>query len=374
MVRNMRRKRRKSNCLSLFSAVMLSAILTACGAQDKGVSAADHANQQEEISLNNEDRDSRLEKGTISDIDLEDKVEGSTPENNDSTEKPSEEDTVSETDSEDEVEKPIPNDDGSLEIYSAREVISLSDDMIVGQVALEDILLGNPILYDRVLIDGFVFEWILTDYENEDEYNYSFEEGVLIISKEDDAEYTQVIHTQGEGGGWGPPASLSNKFEYMDVNFDDIPDLLICTGHHGNQGAVTYYCFLKTDAGFVEAPTFTEIANPSVDTENKLILSQWRNSAVSHSWAEYKYQDNAYVLYRELREDAEAPEGAKDASDYIWVWTVNGEVIGRSGELSELEIVDLLFNENSEWRIADDRWRTIYNNGMTADYSIYNEP
>ena len=370
MVRNMRIKRIKSNCLSLLCAVMLSVIFTACGAQDEDALAADHANQQEEISPNYEDEDSHLEDA-ISDTDLEDKTEESTLEEDDSI-IPSKEDTVPETDSEDEIQEPIPNDDGSLEIYSAREIIPLSDDIIVGQVTLEDILLGNPILYDRVIIDGFVFEWILTDYDDED--NYFYEEGVLIISKEDDAEYMQVIHTQGEGGGWGPPASLSYKFKYMDVNFDDVPDLLICTGHHGNQGLVTYYCFLQTDTGFEEAPTFTEIANPSVDTENKLILSQWRNSAVSHSWAEYKYQDNAYILDRELREDAEAPEGARDASDYIWVWTVNGEVIGRSDELSESEIIDLLYNENSEWRIADDRWRTIYNNGMTADYSIYNEP
>ena len=195
-----------------------------------------------------------------------------------------------------------------------------------------------------------------------------------MISKEDDAKNTQVIRVQGEGGGWGPPANLKNKFEYIDVNFDNVPDLLVCTGHHGNQGAVIYYCFLQTDEGFVEAPTFTDILNPSVDTENKLILSQWRNSALSHSWEEYKFQNNAYSIDRDLCEYAEVPEDGKDASDYIWVWTVNGEVIGRSDELSESEIADLLYSENSEWRLADDRWRTIYNNGMMADYSIYNSP
>lgn len=155
------------------------------------------------------------------------------------------------------------------------------------------------------------------------------------------------------------------------MKFDDVPDLLVCTGHHGNQGLITYYCFLQTDIGFVEAPTFTEIPNPSVDTENKLILSQWRNWAASHSWAEYKYQNSAYVLDRELCEEAVGYD--EDGND-IWVWTVNGEEIGRSDELSESEIADLIYNENSEWRIADDRWRTIFNNGLTADYSIYDEP
>ena len=103
----------------------------------------------------------------------------------------------------------------------------------------------------------------------------------------------------------------------MDVNFDDVPDLLLCSGHHGNQGAIAYYCFLQTDAGFVEAPTFTEIPNPAVDTENKLILSQWRNSATSHSWAEFKYKDNAYALYRELCEVA-THEDRQDTDGYTW--------------------------------------------------------
>ena len=342
----MRRERRTNIYFSLFSVIVFSAILTACGARGEAAAVVDHASRQEII---------------IPDIDLEKELQESV----------SEENTISDIAPEDEMQEPIPNDDGSMEIYSAREIISLSDDMIVGKVALEDILKGNPILYDRVIIDSFVVEWILTDYEDED--NIFLEDGVLVISEEDNEENTQVIHVQAEGG-WGSPVSLENKFKYMDVNFDDIPDILVCTGHHGNQGLITYYCFLQSDTGFVEAPTFTEIANPAVDTENKLILSQWRNNATSHSWAEYKYQDYAYVLDRGLREDEAPLKEGQDANEYIWVWTVNGEVIGRSDELSESEIVDLLYSENSEWRLADDRWRTIYNNGMMADYSIYSEP
>ena len=49
-------------------------------------------------------------------------------------------------------------------------------------------------------------------------------------------------------------------------------------------------------------------------------------------------------------------------------------MIGRTDELSESEINDLIINENSEWRIADDRWRTIYNNGLNVDFSIYSDP
>ena len=342
----MRREKRTNINLSLFSVILFGMVLTACGARGEAVAVADHARRQGII---------------IPDIDLEKELQESM----------SEENAVSDVASVDEESEPTPNDDGSMEIYLGREIISLSDDVIMGQVTVEDILQGNPILYDRFKADNFVFEWIISDDEYDD--NMFLEDGVLVISKEDDAENTQVIHVQAEGG-YATWISFKDKFEYMDVNFDDVPDLLICSGHHGNQGAITYYCFLQTDTGFVEAPTFTDIPNPAVDAENKLILSQWRNSATSHSWAEFKYKDNAYALSRELREDEAPFREGQDANEYIWVWTINGEEIGRSDELSEIEIADLLYSENSEWRIADDRWRTIYNKGLTIDGSIYNTP
>ena len=127
--------------------------------------------------------------------------------------------------------------------------------------------------------------------------------------------------------------------------------------------------FLQTDTGFVEAPTFSDIPNPSIDAENQLILSQWRNSAASHSWAEYKYEDNIFVLSRELREELLVV-----SDEEIWIWTVNGEEVGRSNELSKAEIENLLYNDNSEWNLSHNRWQILYNNGMMSDYSIYAEP
>ena len=347
---------RKKICVAL-CVCLLAGVLSGCGAEESNLTGDSNAATFVE---NN--------KAEIVDATVE---ESSEKEANGDGEAlvQNQEDAISDTGPRDEDQELSPEDNGLIEIYSGGDSISLSDDMIVGQVTLEDILQGNPFLYNRFKIDGFVFEWIISDDEDED--SIFFANGVLIISKEDDTENTQVIHVSVP---YGAPVSLENKFQYMDVNFDSVPDLLICTGHHGNQGAITYCCFLRTDAGFVEAPTFTEIPNPSVDTDNRLILSQWRNWAASHSWAEYKYQDNDYILYRELCEEVEIPENGKDVGEDIWVWTVNGVEIGRSDQLTESEIEDLLYNENSEWRIADDRWRTIYNNGLIRDYSIYGEP
>lgn len=261
----------------------------------------------------------------------------------------------------------IPEEEnGIIEIYDGGGKLAITEEIMIAQVSPQDILKGNPVIYDRFRIDGWVFEWLISDYHAEGEW-FS-EDGVLVVSRESDVKDSQIIHVEAEGG-YGTWVLAENKFEYVDVNFDNIPDLLICTGHHGNQGLLTYYCFLQTEDGFVEAPTFTDISNPAIDADNKLILSQWRNWAASHSWAEYKYQNKEYVMYRELCEDLDHSGGEE-----VWVWTVNGEEAARSDELSEEEIFDFLYGENSEWKIMDDRWRTLYNNGLTADYSIYSEP
>ena len=289
-------------------------------------------------------------------------------------EEPVTEDSTQETeavmeDSASETVQEIPTEEnGLMEIYDGRNEITIPEGIMIAQISLEEILSGNPVRYDRFRTDGWVFEWLVSDFSYED--NMFMEDGVLVISRESDTEDMQVIHVTAEGG-YATPVSLENKFKYVDVNFDGIPDLLICTGHHGNQGAVTYYCFLQTENGFEEAPTFTDIPNPSIDAEHELILSQWRNWALSHSWAEYRYQDNTYSMYRELCEEA-VGDGSTD--EYIWVWTINGEEVLRSDECSEEDIDDFLYNENSEWQLSNDRWRTIHNNGMTADYSIYAEP
>ncbi|MDE7265923.1 MAG: hypothetical protein K2N89_00445 [Lachnospiraceae bacterium] len=276
-----------------------------------------------------------------------------------------EEETIESTTLETLPEMPT-EENGLMEIYAGGDRISVSEDSMIAQVSPQELLTGNPILYDRFRIDGWIFEWLISDYDD----NSFFEDAVLVVSREDNAKDVQIIHVEAEGG-YATWVSVENKFEYVDVNFDNIPDLLICTGHHGNQGLLTYYCFLQTEDGFVEAPTFTDISNPSIDVENELILSQWRNSAASHSWAEYQCRNNIYVRYRELREDA---IGASEQGADIWIWTVNGEEIGRSDALSMEEIEDLLYNENSEWGILGDRWRTLYNAGLTADFSIYSEP
>ncbi|MCM1254016.1 MAG: hypothetical protein NC321_14450 [Clostridium sp.] len=256
---------------------------------------------------------------------------------------------------------------GVVEIYNGGKMIWIPENITAAQISVREALLGNPVRYDRFRADGWIFEWLVSDYYDDDG-----EDAVLFVSRGGDTADTQMIRITGKDK-YGAPVAPEHKFQYMDVNFDNLPDLLICAGHHGNQGAISYYCFIQTKDGFVEAPSFIEIANPSVDVENKMILSQSRGGASTHYWSMYQWQDNECVLYRQLCEESVREE--KDSGETrVWVWSINGEEAARDDELSEEEIVEFLYGENSEWRIADDRWRTIYNHGMIVDYSIYNEP
>lgn len=278
------------------------------------------------------------------------------------------ESNISEVVDEQETAELFSENDNLLEVYNDGQQLPTSSIPMIASVSPEEILKGNPILYNRYKTDEWIFEWLVSDYYNEE--NDFVNDCVLVVSKEDDLMEPQTIYAEAEGGlGFATAVKVENRFLYVDANFDNLPDLLICTGHHGTQGLITYYCFLQSENGFHEAPTFTDIANPAIDAENKMILSQWRNSAVSHSWAEYIYQDGIYSESRVLTEDLEHGH-----SDEVWVWTVDGEEIGRSDSLTTEEIDNLLYNENSEWRITSDRWRTLYNDGLTADFSIYSEP
>lgn len=126
------------------------------------------------------------------------------------------------------------------------------------------------------------FEWITP--KNKDHLSFK-ENAVLIIT---DNNKTQIIKVKGEGGQ-GTYVEPNDKFSFVDVNFDGQLDLLVKAGSFGSQESVKYYCFLQTNKGFKEVPKFVDILNPVIDKENKVIKSEWRNSANSYGKSIYKF-------------------------------------------------------------------------------------
>lgn len=221
----------------------------------------------------------------------------------------------------------------------AEEGESLSPDLLLAPVPLEDVLTGSLVGYARIRADGWVFEWLESDYSDWTP-EWIYQEEKVLISRgggQDCQSFEMWDYSDFD-------VAPDEKLLYEDVDFDGLPDLLVSTGHHGNQGYVTYRCFLRSEDGFEECPSYTDIRFPTIDPENQRILSFHRNWAASHSWGIYEFQDGEFVPTHWLTEEP-APDWQptkENDEDVVWQWTVDGEVMGRSDTLTQEEI-DQLF-------------------------------
>lgn len=157
-----------------------------------------------------------------------------------------------------------------------------------------------------------------------------------------------------------------------DVNFDDKNDILICLGHFGNQGAIAYKCFLDIDGAFVHCPSFTEIANPSMDKANQAIRSYWRNSAASHGWGIYKYLEDEFIMTECLTEEAHLDKNEALVwtwKDEIWVnnrWLVRDYVTEKNFDSETMN--NKFYGSDSYWGIDQEWWQMNLEQKISLDY------
>lgn len=179
----------------------------------------------------------------------------------------------------------------------------------------------------------------------------------------------QVLEDENhDGGAWD-----SEGLYLVDVNFDGQKDILVQNGHYGNQGAQQYSCYLYEDGQYVQCQGFEQIPNASVDEENKVILGYWRNSAASHGWGVYSYENGAYYLDKTLTEEYSVGEDG----EYECEWTVEeyqdavvslmdtagkGNVTEQFNTVTcdEETIEEKLYGKESFWRLGDYyRWNSL---------------
>lgn len=235
---------------------------------------------------------------------------------------------------------------------------------------------------------------IKKDYEPEDYMEYPILSAFfqiegdmgyeLVISKEEEnpERDVKVFVSRKEGEIYFLKQVLHNKFHdgaawdlkglyLIDVDFDGEKDILVQNGHYGNQGAETYACYLYRQGQYEACESFTEIPNASVDGENKLILSSWRNSAVCHGWGMYAYEDGGYHLKRAIEQEYLLKDGsALEGEEYEIQWTIwkdvdkTGEGVIRKENITER----FLESDHDEEFIS----KKIYNKGSTWELSNYN--
>ena len=101
----------------------------------------------------------------------------------------------------------------------------------------------------------------------------------IVVYMTDAKGHTQELYSQAlplDTLQWNK-ASIGEILE-DDWNFDGIPDLQVCTGPMNGFGNYTYDVWLWNDKvhKFEELKYNGEIYSPSVDSENKCIVSVWR--------------------------------------------------------------------------------------------------
>ena len=101
----------------------------------------------------------------------------------------------------------------------------------------------------------------------------------IIVYLTDARGHTQELHSQAlplDTLQWSK-GSIGEILE-DDWNFDGIPDLQVCTGPMNGFGNYTYDVWLWNDKvhKFEELKYDGEIYSPSIDSENKCIVSFWR--------------------------------------------------------------------------------------------------
>ncbi len=143
-------------------------------------------------------------------------------------------------------------------------------------------------------------------------------------------------------------------FWLEDINFDGVKDIVLDKGSFGNQGAHYEYGWIwdREQEEYVFSESYAEIPNPMADSGNKLVRGSFRNSAGSHSFWIYRYEEGKFVcktelvrnlLYGEEREAVQAPAGA-DVLQYV-----KTEYDGNGGHETKVFYVTVEEGEETEY-------------------------
>ena len=263
----------------------------------------------------------------------------------------------------------------SVEAYESGDN-NLATASVLGKEFIESYFEGYIREYVKVTDGLLVYELIVADSQTQmqpdDVYYIGSYDAKVFISEYRNGIY-YYLNSYPINGRTG---TVSGGLILADVDFDGNRDILMSRGHFGNQGFVTYSCYLKRDDTYIINESFSSIWNPSIDVSNRKVLSTWRNSAASHSWAMYSFINGEYVETERLTTEPEYRDEMSD--EYVWRITIkrfSDDVAEAeyffSNEYSIEEWDLMFFHVDSYWGLRSEKWRTLYNQGTLLDWSIY---
>ncbi|MCL2046019.1 MAG: hypothetical protein FWG88_06500 [Oscillospiraceae bacterium] len=257
---------------------------------------------------------------------------------------------------------------------------NLATASVLGKEVVESNFDGSIREYVKVTDGDLVYELLVSDehIQEEGELINNFLVAKVFISEKRDG----VYHIIESYPVYGRNVTASAGLILVDVDFDGNNDILVMQGHFGNQGLVTYDCYLNRGDTYVRNESFSHISNPSHDVLNSKILSVWRNWAASHSWAMYSYINGEFVetdrlttepeIYGEMRDDGLGVEVE------VWKITIERFYDGMiesdsyfSNEYTDEEWNAMFYQEDSYWGLLSNRWNTLHNQGTMFNGRMY---
>ena len=205
-------------------------------------------------------------------------------------------------------------------------------------------------IYQRYADEGRKIECFTIRRRNDAQDSYNDMENVSTFLRVTDGERKQILVPEREDSDYALFGDYRSDYFHMeDINFDGVKDIILDAGGFGNQQAHFEFAWIwehKTGE-YIRCESYREIMNPSVDREKELVWSSWRNSALSHGYGIYRYEDGVFVMKRRLTEslllEDEIPDGLKVPEDArVWQW--EEEIFGEDGvaETRTFEAVEAL--------------------------------
>ena len=122
-----------------------------------------------------------------------------------------------------------------------------------------------------------------------------------------DADGTAILSadfTDNSAGGNGIYLELMSTMglHVADVNFDGNLDVIVLDGFSGAHSNTWYDCWLWDPAtsSFAACPSFSQICNPSIDSDNQCIYSSGGSGASNQLWEIYQFIEGQFVVTNSL--------------------------------------------------------------------------
>ncbi len=161
--------------------------------------------------------------------------------------------------------------------------------------------LSTPILVNwnnDSIIDNYLFELNVKNWNPETMSGNSS----IVIKEKESKKIIQVITSESfKSFNLNPYLS----FQYEDVNFDNINDLIFYTGTNGSymSPSYDYYIFNPTQKKFIFNKQLTDLGlgmGIEIDAKNKRILSFEKSGCCWHQQEGYIYQEDSLVLVKRM--------------------------------------------------------------------------